>query len=207
MNAMDQIVEAALRRAQVDSEMADSDGEPVFIVGVDGHSAAGKSTLAGKVCERLGGTFVQMDDFYRVIPEEDRAVLTAEQGADLYFDHQRLVNDVLEPLSSHRNARFQAYDWDTNPLGEWRDAPASRFVVLEGVYSCRPELRPILGLTVLVEAGATTRRQRQLARGQSSTVWMDRWQRAEDYYFDQILTGVKFDVTVSGEATADAKVG
>jgi hypothetical protein len=64
-----------------------------------------------------------------------------------------------------------------------------------------------LGLTVLVEAGATTRRQRQLARGQSSTVWMDRWQRAEDYYFDQILTGVKFDVTVSGEATADAKVG
>lgn len=91
-------------------------------------------------------------------------------------------------------------------LGDWREAPASRFVVLEGVYSCRPELRPFLALTVLVETDTAVRWQRQLERGQDSTVWIHRWERAETHYFKQILADLEFDVTVSGEAAMNAKV-
>lgn len=85
MSTIDWIVDAAFRRVNAVGKNAGDEGGPAFIIGIDGHSAAGKSTLAGSVCDRLGGTLLHMDDFYRVIPENERPALTAEQGAESLF--------------------------------------------------------------------------------------------------------------------------
>ena len=44
------------------------------------------------------------------------------------------------------DARYQRYDWGMNQLAEWIDQPAEGIILIDGVYSFRPELRKILWL-------------------------------------------------------------
>jgi uridine kinase len=62
----------------------------VTIVAVDGHSAAGKSAFADSLTQRVDASIVHGDDFYRVMDDSERERLTAKQGADTYYDWQRM---------------------------------------------------------------------------------------------------------------------
>ena len=49
------------------------DKKSMLLVAIDGHSAAGKSTLARKIADTLPAvTLVYTDNFYRVMDEEAR---------------------------------------------------------------------------------------------------------------------------------------
>lgn len=51
----------------------------LLLVAIDGHSAAGKSTVARQTRDGFDSvTVVQMDDFYRVMDPDERAGLSAE---------------------------------------------------------------------------------------------------------------------------------
>lgn len=81
------------------------------IVAVDGHSASGKTTFARTLAGAGPSTILHLDDFYRPMPSEERAVLTPADGAEQLFDVGRLATQALAPLRAGRNTRFQAYDW------------------------------------------------------------------------------------------------
>jgi len=141
---------------------------PRAVVGIDGRSAAGKSTFAGRLATTLpGATIVHGDDFYRVMREEHRAALTAPEGYDQYFDWQRLRDEVLVP-ARHGEFTYRLYDWNTEQLGGMDTVAALGAVLVEGVYSLRPELRPFFDVTIWVEAPADLRIERQFARGENS---------------------------------------
>jgi uridine kinase len=77
------------------------------------------------------------DDFYRDIPEGHRWALTAAQGAEEYFDWQRLRQEVLEPLRAGRRAQYHPFSWlPGGGLGNRmvRVQPTP-IIVLEGVYT------------------------------------------------------------------------
>ena len=81
--------------------------KPLLLVAIDGHSAAGKSTLARKIADTLPAvTLVHTDDFYRVMDEAARTQLDAQGGYEQYYDWQRLEVEVLAPLQ-----RADAPDW------------------------------------------------------------------------------------------------
>ncbi|MFM7535196.1 MAG: AAA family ATPase [Acidimicrobiales bacterium] len=61
-------------------------GDRITLIGVDGHSAAGKSTFAARLAERLDASLVRGDDFYRVMDAAERARLTPEEGMRSYYD-------------------------------------------------------------------------------------------------------------------------
>ena len=71
-------------------------------------------------------------------------------------------------------------------------------IVLDGVYSARPELADLVELKVLVEVSDVVRRQRLIVReGQDyMKVWHARWDAAEDYYFTQVCPRESFDFVV-----------
>ena len=175
--------------------------EQVTIVAVDGHSAAGKSTLARALAAEFDRVaLIHGDDFYRVMDESARAALDPAQGADLYYDWQRLRDEVLTALRAGRPATFQRYDWDTNQLsaGSVTIQPVP-VVVVEGLFVSRPELGSLIDFSVLVTATEERRARRQRARADASSLWLQRWDAAERWYFHNTRPAETFDAVLPGQ--------
>ncbi|MER5762709.1 uridine kinase [Streptomyces sp. NPDC002082] len=169
------------------------------LLAVDGAGGSGKTTLATAVAARLdGAAVVHVDDFYRPMPEHEREQLDAEQGYQRYFDWERLRDQVLIPLRADRAARYQLYDWSTGRLGAWREVAAGIVVIVEGVYSARPELTPHYDLTAYVDTPRDVCLQRVRARGENSEEWILRWRAAEDHYLRTTWPRTRADLLVRG---------
>ena len=119
---------------------------------------------------------------------------------DQYFDWQRLRREALEPLRRGNPARFQRYDWNANQLGSWAHVAPANVVIVEGVYSSRPELADLMNLRVLVETPHAVCLERQVARNENSPDWIARWAAAEQLHFDEILRHMPHDLVVAGHA-------
>jgi uridine kinase len=129
-----------------------------------------------------------------------RAALTPAAGAEQFFDVDRLATQALAPLRAGRAARFQAYDWATGRLGEWRDASATRLVIVEGVHAADRRCREFLDVIVFVATPPQVRWERMLPRGQNDPEQIRRWLAAEDWYFAQHGVPAAADWVVPGDA-------
>jgi uridine kinase len=176
------------------------------LVSIDGPGGSGKSTLAAELARNLGGpapvTLVEGDDFYRPRPAGQRLLLSPEDGYHQYFDWQRLRDQVLIPLTSGTAARYQRYDWPAGALaaGELRHVPRSGVVIVEGVYTARPELAGYYDLTVWVDTPRETCLHRQGERGHDHGPgnWNERWRAAEEHYMAATQPASRLDLTVKG---------
>jgi uridine kinase len=171
-----------------------------LVIALDGPSAAGTTTLAADLGLRLGASVVTGDDFYRDIPEGHRWALTVAQGVEEYFDWQRLRQEVLEPLRAGRRAQYHPFSW--RPGGGLGDrivtVQPTPIIVLEGVYTGRPQLRDLVDLAVLVETAAEERQRRLTARGHGNDTWWPQWGAAEDHYYTAICPRDSFDLVIEG---------
>ena len=180
-------------------QLAPVGGAATRIVAIDGAGGSGKTTLAAAVAGQLDDcVVVHGDDFYRPMPEPERRQLDDEQGYRRYFDWERLYTEVLVPLRAGRTARHQAYDWATGQLGLWRDTVAGGVVIVEGVYSARPELAHAYDLTVIVDTPRETCLRRIRDRAENSAEWIRRWRAAEDYYLRTTRPRSRVDVVIDG---------
>jgi uridine kinase len=169
------------------------------IVAIDGAGGAGKSTLARGIAAALPRvSTILADDFYRPLHGDQRAAADPEYGYRNYFDWERIRDEALKPLRAGSPARFQRLDWVSARLADWITVEPADVVVLDGVYSSRPELRPYLDLAIFVETPRDLRRQRMLARGQSSTDWIMAWMAAEDWYIEHLKPAENADLIVAG---------
>ena len=167
------------------------------VVAVDGQSAAGKSTFADALAMTTGASLVRGDDFYRVTDEESRLRLSPREGIDVYYDWQRMRNEVLLPLRTGRRSSYDPYDWDSGVLAERVvTIPTARAVILDGLFVSRPELRRFIDLSVLITAPANVRRRRQIERADASEEWLQRWEAAERLFFPQVCPPETFDIVV-----------
>ncbi|CAL9387776.1 hypothetical protein SUDANB108_01196 [Streptomyces sp. enrichment culture] len=123
---------------------------PVRLVGVDGHAGSGKTTFARELAAAL----------------DDAPVLRLDDIAshDALFDWTgRLLEQVIEPLSRGRTARYLPYDWRARRFGPARALPPAPVVLLEGVGAGRRALRPHLALLLWMDLP----REEAWARGRS----------------------------------------
>ena len=169
------------------------------LVAIDGLTCAGKSALARQVARALqDATVLGLDDFYRPLAAEERAMLGPKESYDRYLDWERLLRDVLLPLSRHSRARYRRYDWVTNGLAEWHEIEPRRVVIVEGVYSTRPELRPYFSVMVYVDAPREVRRARLLDRRYPDVSWVDHWMAGEDWYLEHVHPTEQVALVVPG---------
>ena len=165
------------------------------LVAIDGLGGAGKSTLAMELGETLDTfSIVALDDFYRPVA----AALAPEQACDAYFDWQRLRDTVLAPLSRNSHACYQRYDWVSDALAEWHEVSPGGVVIVEGVYSTRPELRPRFDVTIFVDTPREERLARMLDRLYNDVAWVERWMAAEDWYLEHMRPLDHVDLVVDG---------
>jgi phosphoribulokinase len=177
------------------------DHRPVA-VGVDGQGGSGKSTFARELLQILPITacIVHGDDFYSEMSTTERESLDPEEGYQRYFDWRRLKSEVLRSIGDDSAApRYRQYNWDTCGLGGWLVISMPEVVIVEGVYTLRPELRDAFDITVFLQAGKGTRLRRQISRGENSSFWIEHWIAAEDYYIANTGPWEWVDFTVQGE--------
>ena len=158
------------------------------LIGIDGPSASGKTTLAGVLAERLAqATVIRTDDF------------VAWKKSNWW---PRFEREVLEPLLTGVDARYQIRDWHNDQfgtsLGPWKTSPASDIIVVEGVGCTRRAVADRLSYTVWVEAPYEVRLQRGLDRDGDDhrQVWLD-WMKEEAESFTEDGARARADIRIS----------
>ena len=186
---------AAIRDAQ--------SGRATIVVAIDGGGGAGKSTLAKGVRDRLGSvSILRTDHFYVPLNEYPAARLAPDEAYRRYFPWERMRDEALIPLRRGQTARYQRYDWETDRLDDWVIVEPNAIVLIEGVYSTRPEIRALIDLAIFVETPRDERRRRMLARGHLerdiNNDWLAPWMAAEDWYFANVRPAAHADLVVAG---------
>lgn len=173
-------------------------GRGTRIVGIDGYGGAGKSSLAKRLAEALDAEVVSVDNFWRPkATRPERATVVADPGSD--YEWERLRDRVIEPLSRDRPARYRRYDWQSDEMAEWRDVPAGGIVIVEGVFSTRPELAPLYDLRIWVDTPRDICLKRGIERDGEAhrDLWENEWMQAYDRYAAGGATG-RCDLVVNG---------
>ncbi|MYW63405.1 AAA family ATPase [Streptomyces sp. SID8379] len=172
------------------------------LVALEGMGGSGKSTLAEALAGLCAATVVHGDDFYRPMDPGERAALTPEEGVDRYFDWQRLRDEVLAPLTAGRDAVYRRYDWGSGGLAPDETHPVARtgVVVVEGVYTARPELAGFYDLVVYVDTPPeeSMRRLRERGHDHGPLDWEARWRVAEEHYVATTRPRERADLVVPG---------
>ncbi|MFF8995399.1 uridine kinase [Streptomyces sp. NPDC014983] len=144
---------------------------PVRLIGVDGHAGSGKSTFAGRLAAALDGAPVlHLDD----IASHER----------LFSWTDRLLTQVIDPLSRGETAAYLPYDWNARAFGPARPLPPAPVIVVEGVGAGRRALRPFLAELLWMELP----REESWARGRrrdgtEQREFWDGWVEAERAHF------------------------
>lgn len=167
-----------------------------FLVAIDGRSGVGKSTVAESLCQDLGAAIVAGDDFYAGGITVWRKC--AEELAEICIDRAKLLA-VLRELKSNRVATFFPFDWETFD-GRNSDSQKTVYpeplIILEGVYSCHPDIRSLVDCAVLLKLDDAEREMRLLTREGRITEWERQWHAAEEWYFDNLARQEDFDKVV-----------
>ncbi|MGN0644713.1 uridine kinase family protein [Gemmiger sp.] len=153
-----------------------------LLIALDGRCAAGKTTLANRLAEQYGWGVIHLDDFF-LQPAQRTPQRLAEPGGNL--DRDRLISEVLLPLTRHRPGVYRVFDCRTMGFAAVpRPLPAAPVVLLEGSYACHPDLRPLCGLHVFLTVDPGEQLRRLTARNPARLQdFRTRWIPMEEQYF------------------------
>lgn len=153
-----------------------------ILIAVDGRCASGKTTLAAGLRERAGCGVIHMDDFF-LRPEQRTPERLARPGENV--DWERFLAEVLLPLRQGGKVVYRPYDCRTQSMGDPITLERSAVVVVEGSYSCHPELWESYDLHVFLDVDPEEQLRRIRARNgaQGVQMFLDRWIPLEERYF------------------------
>jgi len=191
-----QVIRAAARW-----QAAQPGGRGPLVLAIDGHGAAGKSTIAGAVARATGAAIVHTDDFFRApaaAPGRPRSAAAGGRALECYYDWRRLRAEALEPLRAGRAVTFRRFDWERGSGLDGTVAVEPRDLILvEGVFSAAPELSDLVDRSVFVET-PEPERLRRLRRRVTPEEWDADWLIAEQAYFNLVRPPSSFDLVVPG---------
>jgi uridine kinase len=174
-------------------------GRPgLLVVAIDGHGAAGKSTIAAAVAAATGAALVHTDDFFLAPPEPS----LGPRSLAGYYDWRRLRTEALVPLRARRAARFRRFDWERGSgLAGMVVVEPRDLIVVEGVFSAAPELSDLVDRSVFIDTPEPERLRRLRGRV-APEEWDDEWLAAERAYFELTRAPSSFDLVVPGTRRA-----
>lgn len=155
------------------------------IVAIEGGSASGKTTLSEMLEEIYGCTVFHMDDFF-LRPEQRTEARLSEVGGNI--DRERFFDEVLKPLSEHREVEYRKFDCSTQTLGSPLTLKPCRLTVVEGAYSMHPCFNSYYDFSVFLDIDSEFQRERIIKRNSKMFAerFFNEWIPLEQRYFLQM---------------------
>ena len=154
-----------------------------LIVAIDGCCASGKTTLAEGLKNVTGCTVFNTDDYF-LRPEQRVDERFSTPGGN--FDRERFLDEVLRPLASGEDTVvYRKFDCKTMTLGDTVTVAPADVVVVEGAYSCHPDLFGFYDLRVFLSVAKDEQIARISSRNGSEGLqnFLDKWIPLEEAYF------------------------
>ncbi len=155
------------------------------LISIDGRCASGKTTLAERLQNELGGSVCNvfhMDDFF-LRPEQRTAERLGEAGGNV--DRERFFNEVLKPLSCGESVLYRPYSCKTGSFAETVTVPYKPINIVEGAYSCHPTLWDFYGMRIFLDVSGGEQLERIRRRNGEAAlkVFSEKWIPLEEQYF------------------------
>ncbi len=184
-------------------------------VGIDGRTAAGKTSIANELVaplEQLGRTVirVEIDEFHRPLAVRRRRK-DLPPWQQYYLDSYDLVairRDLLLPLGPGGDRRYRRAIFDSLQDTAIDDplllAPPDAVVLNDGVFLFRPELDDLWDLRIVIDVDA----EDSLRRGPDRDLaWMSSIEEAEAKYHSTYIPGEDhYDALVEPKLRAEIVV-
>ena len=166
-----------------------------LLVALDGRCAAGKTTIAAQMARQYGWGVVHLDDFF-LQPIQRTPQRMAEPGGNL--DRERLIAEVLEPLRAGQQGSYRLFDCRTMALVPGTvPLPQTPIILLEGSYSCHPDLWNYCALHAFVDVEPAEQLCRLAARAPEKLEdFKTRWIPKEETYFAHFQIPERCEVKV-----------
>lgn len=161
-----------------------------IVVAIDGRSGAGKTDLAAALQAELRHREISV-----AIVHTDQ-LCPGWDGLDQV--PERVVTDVLAPLSVGRDARFRRWDWLADaPAASRTEVADTAVLIVEGVGSGAAAATAFVDLLIWVTAPTHQRHRRAMQRdGDTFRPQWDRWAAQEDVLLRQDQPADRAGITV-----------
>ncbi len=163
--------------------LALSHEKSLVIAALDGKCGAGKTTLAEKLRGDLSCTVFHMDDFFLRPFQRTEERLNTPGGN---IDYERFREEILVPLKSGAaEIIYQPYDCRSQQLLQHVTVKPNGIVLIEGSYSCHPELWDFYDLHIFLTIDPEEQLKRIAYRSGQESVrrFREEWIPLEEQYF------------------------
>ncbi len=150
------------------------------VIALEGRCASGKTTAAGILSELFGAPIIPMDDFF--LPFERK---TSERLAETAgnIDYERFSAEVIPNLGKNREFTYKAFSCSDGSFYA-KTVPSSKTVIVEGVYSMRPEFIGAYDIKAFIGISKKTQLERLEKRDPALLDrFINEWIPMEEKYF------------------------
>ncbi len=162
---------AGQRARVIDATEALEKAARARLIAIDGLPVSGKSTLADRMIEAIGAKAIYLDDFVK--PEAQWRGSVEPSFPFPYIRYDEFINTV-RTLHRDGSCSYFPYDWSSGrEAEEARHITLAQPVIIEGVSSLHPHLKPLYDLSFCVKSDAKSKLQASLERGAGD--WSDEW--------------------------------
>ena len=155
--------------------------KPAVTVAIDGRCGSGKTTLAAQLQAHYDCTVIPMDHFF--LRRSQRTAARLEMPGE-NVDHERFLEEVLLPLGRGESFSYRPFDCSRMELAAPVTVTPGALTVIEGSYSCHPELWKHYDLRFFLTVDPEEQMRRITARnGAYAKVFQEKWIPLEERYF------------------------
>ena len=165
----------------------------VIVVGVDGRSGGGKTTLAKRLTEALDGSLISTDDF--------------AWWHSLFDWPELIIENGILPLKNGNAIDYRPPAWIEREREGSILAKPARVIVVEGVGSTQERMRSVLDFKIWVQTDAEVAKERGLLRDlaerpdpEEALRFWNEWQEAEDVFQTAQKSWLVADFGISGQS-------
>lgn len=174
----------------------------ILLIAIDGPGGSGKSFFTDNLSKYLSNCqIIHFDDFYY----ERNSNHHNQSKIGSSFDWNRLENEILIPLNEGSIAYYQKYDWIKDKVYGKYEVKAEGIILIEGIYSCRKEIRHYYDLSIWIEVDYNIRLKRGVERdGESMKYkWISKWMPKENEYITSEFHSPReyADIIIFGETS------
>lgn len=154
------------------------------LIAIEGRCGSGKTTLAKLLQEKLFCDVIHLDDFF-LRPEQRTPERLNTPGANV--DYERFLSEVMIPLKNNQPFSYRPFICRSKTFGENIEVKPGKIMIVEGVYSCHPELKDYFDLHIFLDVSPEEQMRRITERNgeEGARAFREMWIPLEEKYFSE----------------------